>query len=110
MCIQVNIKENTAIIEFTGELDLARGKALREKTDKLKDNIDTVILDLNGVTNINSSGIGQLVSILKYCTLKDQKLRLACLSSDVSQVLSITKLDKVLSIYDSVESAEESVG
>jgi anti-sigma B factor antagonist len=95
-----------AVVTFGGELDLGNGRALKEKIESLSDQIKIVILDLKDVTYINSSGIGQLVSVLKMCTLRECRLKLANLSANVAQILTITKLDRVLSIYPSIEAAK----
>jgi anti-anti-sigma factor len=103
---QVTEEGNAAIVVFGGELDLSNGRALKEKIEALGDHIRIVVLDLKGATYINSSGIGQLVSILKVCTLRERKLRLVNLASNVMRVLTITKLERVLSIYDNIDAAK----
>ena len=102
---QVNEEGNIAVVEFRGELELDSGRALKEQVEALGDQFSTVILDLRLAICINSSGIGQLVSILRACTLRERKLKLVNLSPAAMQVMTLTKLNRVLSIYDSLDAA-----
>ena len=65
----------------------------------------TVVIDLSRVQILPSLGLGTLVQISNKCKSRQQRLRLAAVTPQVRQVFAITKLDRVLELADSVESA-----
>jgi anti-sigma B factor antagonist len=62
------------------------------------------------VTILNSSGFGIIVG--SYTTIRNGggELKLARISSSINELLSITKLNRILQQYSSVEEAIESFG
>lgn len=65
---------------------------------------DTVLLDLNHVQFIDSSGLGAIVAVMK--NLQDgRKLVLAGLSPTVDKVFRLTRMDSVFSVFPTVDAA-----
>ncbi|HXG38018.1 MAG TPA: STAS domain-containing protein [Bacteroidota bacterium] len=64
-----------------------------------------VVLDLQKVDKINSSGLGTLMAILASIRGKGGELHLANTTEHVGGLLVLTKLVKVLKTYESVERA-----
>jgi anti-sigma B factor antagonist len=62
-----------------------------------------LLIDLSGVSYIDSSGIASLVE--GFQTAKTAKLHFGLLniSNTALQVLTLTRLDKIFALYDSVE-------
>jgi len=110
MKISINEKYQAAIIELKG--DLVGGVDAQLFRDKLyqliKDGKKNVVVDMTDVKFMNSSGIGILIS--GYTTLKNAvgELKLAHISDKVKGILSITMLNKVFDIFDSVDDAVKS--
>ncbi len=67
-----------------------------------------LVLDLAGVNRMNSSGLGILINVLTTYKNNGGQLKLTNVSGRVSNLLEITKLDKIFEIYDSLESALDS--
>lgn len=101
------------------ELDIAilepRGSIIGgEETDELKiqarDLLEQgnrkLIIDLGGVTYINSTGIGAFVNIYTTYTKANGKIKLCNMGKSVKNVFVITKLT---SIFEVVESREEAI-
>lgn len=63
-----------------------------------------VVLSLADVAFMDSSGLAALISVLKRLPAGGQ-LRIAAPSSSVRSLLSITRMDKVFSIHDSLADA-----
>jgi anti-sigma B factor antagonist len=62
---------------------------------------DRVILDLDGVDFIDSSGLGAIVAAMKQ--MRDgQALELANLSPNVAKVFRLTRMDSVFHIHDNL--------
>ncbi len=65
---------------------------------------DTVLLDLNHVNFIDSSGLGAIVAAMKNLS-PDRKLILAGLTPTVDKVFKLTRMDSVFGVFTTVESA-----
>lgn len=77
--------------------------AMRAATE---DAADVVILDLSGVTFIDSSGLGAIVSVMKQLS-PDRRLDLAGLTPAVAGVFRLTRLDEVFRIHATAAAALE---
>jgi anti-sigma B factor antagonist len=69
-----------------------------------------LVLDLSGVSSIDSAGIGELALLQSWAQGRQGNLKLAGVSSLVSSLLELTNLDSVLEVYPSVDAAVESFG
>ncbi len=98
-----------AVIDLEGEIDLFNTSGLKQV---LQDSIAAgdvrVILNLERVSYIDSSGIGVFLSMLKPLREKGGDLKLASLSAAVNKVFLITRLNSFFEAYADVESAEKS--
>ena len=67
-----------------------------------------IVLDLDGVTVLNSSGFGILVA--SYTTIKNGggNLKLARISNKIEGLLLMTKLNQILEQYPTTEDALKS--
>ena len=63
-----------------------------------QDATDRAILDLSGVTFIDSSGLGAIVTAFKQMP-DGTALELACLSSAFKKVFNLTRMDTVFKIH-----------
>ena len=94
------------VLAVKGEVDVYTAPRLREKLvelvgqGKLK-----VIVDLEGVDFLDSTGLGVLVGGLKRLRSHDGDLGLVCTQPRILKVFEITGLTKVFEIHDSVDSA-----
>jgi anti-anti-sigma factor len=71
-----------------------------EKTDQ-----SNVIIDFQCVQFMSSAALGMLVRIHKKCKQFDIVLKLCNIAPEIRKVFEITRLDKVLDIYDDPKEA-----
>ena len=99
------------VLEIIGKVTIGVGDIeLRNLVDEvLESGAQKIVMDLNKLKYIDSSGIGELVSC--YTTIKNKggALRLANLNSKIYSLLQLTALVSVFEIYDSVEDAIQSL-
>jgi anti-sigma B factor antagonist len=91
------------LLKLAGEVDLHYSPKVREQIlASLKDG-RPLLIDLAEVSYIDSSGIASLVE--GFQTAKTAKLRYGLLniSDTVLQVLTLTRLDKIFSLYTSMD-------
>lgn len=97
------------ILVARGEVDLYTAPRLKEELAGLvTGGRARVAVDLSGVEFLDSTGLGVLISGLKRCREAGGELALAEPREPVRKVLSITGLDRVFPIHDSVEEATTS--
>jgi len=84
------------VFSFTGKID-----------DPAESN-SRVILDMQGVEAIDSSGIGTLLFLAKKCRALGGDLKIVSLRPEVKMVIEIVQFDKIFAIFDSVEDAVKS--
>jgi anti-sigma B factor antagonist len=94
------------VLSVKGEVDVYTAPRLREKLVELATaGKHQIIVDLEEVDFLDSTGLGVLVGGLKRLRSHDGDLGLVCTQSRILKVFEITGLTKVFSIQDSVEAA-----
>ena len=64
-----------------------------------------ILLDMSGVTTIDSSGIGELVGSYTTVANRGGKLKLLHLPAKLNELLHVTQLITVFEVYDSEQEA-----
>ena len=74
-----------------------------ELISKISGSDTKLIIDFSGISFIDSSGFGALVSIFNEANKKGAKFKICSISKEAMELIVITKLDKVFEIHDSLE-------
>ena len=100
---------NIDILCLEGRLDLASAVKLKDESREIigKKNCK-LILNLEAVDFINSSGLGALVSILKDTRSAKGNIKLSCLAPYVKEIFDITQLSNIFDICETDEAARKS--
>ena len=94
------------VVSVYGELDVATSPSLRERLIQLVgDGSTRLVLDLQGVDFLDSTGLGTIVSALKRARTHGGDLRLVCSESRILRLFEITGLDKAVSLHASLDDA-----
>lgn len=94
------------VLDVRGEIDLYTSPQLRDAIDReVGGGTPKVLVDLAGVSFMDSSGLGVLVGSLKRSRERGGELALVCTEGSVLKVLTITGLDRVFPIHASVSDA-----
>ena len=102
---KVSEQSGCVVIALSGEIDLDNaGDVRRELLDSL-DNRKDVLVDMSGVTYIDSSGIASLVEGLQKARKQKTELSLVSVSQRARRVLELARLDKVFTIHTDVTAA-----
>ena len=90
------------IIEVGGEIDVYTAPKLRERITELVDEGHrTLIIDLEKVEFMDSTGLGVLVGGLKRVRTNEGSLELICTQERLLKIFRITGLGKVFAIHSS---------
>jgi anti-sigma B factor antagonist len=104
--VTVRKLDGTAVVSVAGEVDVYTSPLLQERlVEVLRDGSPKIVLDLSGVTFLDSTGLGVLITGLKRCRSADGDLVLVTAQPNVLKVLEITGLNDVFQIYETVEDA-----
>jgi anti-anti-sigma factor len=86
------VERHPGVFSIFGEIDMAAGHQL----DELDDVHGPLLLDLHGVTFLDSSGAAALVRLYQRCPRADCTLQLERCSPQVERVLRILNLYEIL--------------
>lgn len=94
------------VVEVSGEIDVYTAPRLRETLINLVDAGNyRLIIDMEGVAFLDSTGLGVLVGGLKRVRQHDGGIDLVCTQGRIIRIFRITGLNKVFDIYASVQEA-----
>jgi anti-sigma B factor antagonist len=108
---ELNINERQAgdvtVLDMSGKITIGEGSvALRTAIRRLlEEGKKRILLNLAGVSYVDSSGIGELVSSYTAINKEGGQLKLLNLTQKIQDLLTITKLLTVFDVYDSESEA-----
>jgi len=104
--LDVTERNGFAILAVHGEVDVYTAPRFRERLIELvSEGKNKIIVDLEGVDFLDSTGLGVLVGGLKRLRSNDGDLTLVCTQSRILKVFEVTGLTKVFAIHESVDAA-----
>lgn len=90
------------VVQAAGELDLHTSPQLRDRVLELTESgTRRIAIDLGGVTFMDSSSLGVLITCLKRVREQDGNLVLVGVNGPPIKVLTLTGLDRVFEMVDS---------
>lgn len=89
-------------------LDAANVRAFKDTFVSLTGGRSRAVLDLQGVTFVDSSGLGALISCLRHLHGRSGDLRLAAMSDTVRALFELTRMHRVFAIHASTDEAVRS--
>ncbi|PWB72767.1 MAG: anti-sigma factor antagonist [Holophagae bacterium] len=109
---QVRDRGEVRIVELSGKITIGSGDVkIRELIDEaLAAGKKNIVLDLAGVSTIDSSGIGEMVACFTTVTKKGGHLKLLRLSPKINDILQVTQLITVFEVFDDEAEAVRSYG
>jgi anti-sigma B factor antagonist len=100
------LPEGVAIIRGTGRLNMVAAPDFREVVlEQIAAGRHRVVVDLSAIDFLDSSGLGALIGCLKSARQAGGDLRIAAPTAQVSMVLKLSNLDRVLASHPTAEAA-----
>ncbi len=97
-------EDGRAIVAVGGEIDVYTAPRLRDQiTELVSAGSYKIVIDLEAVEFLDSTGLGVLVGGLKKVRAHDGSLELICSQERLLKIFRITGLAKVFVIHDSVD-------
>lgn len=97
---------NQTIVSVCGELDVYTAPDLEESLEELVGAGKTnLVIDLTGVTFLDSTGLGVMVKALKWVREASGALQVVADEERIARVFRITGLDEIMSLTSALDQA-----
>ena len=113
MAVNCEIKHGVGLVTVTGSLNAAIAESFRNQFGawfQHQPDVKQVVLDLGGVSFMDSSGLGALLANFKRVAERGGDMALARPQPNVKMVLEITRTNRILRVFGSVEEALRAAG
>jgi anti-sigma B factor antagonist len=105
------VLDDVAILTITGELDFALCIRLTPEVNAaLRSPARAIVIDLEGVSLVDSSGIALLLNAYRSLDHAGRKLAIACPMGPQRRAFELTALDRQLPMHETREAALAAVG
>lgn len=100
LIIDVEKNKDQHTVYVTGEIDIYTAPKLKEELLHLTEkNGQTIIVDLNGVHYMDSTGLGVFISAVKATNENQSHLKMINLQERVLRLFNITGLNEIMDIH-----------
>ena len=103
MSVTVRSERGVVIAAVVGDIDLSTVAGLRERLSELADSGQPLLLDLNRVTFIDSTGLGVLVATARRAAVNGVTLHAVCSRPQTRKLLWLTGVDRRIPLTDTVD-------
>ena len=98
------------VLDLIGSIDLYSTPVIKKFAKTLLNNPEKkLIISLERVTFLDSSGLGMLANLFFECKQKSIPIFLVNLSPAAKRILTLTKMNNSYQIYESIEDAMQSI-
>ncbi len=93
------------IVSFEGDVDLEQSPKAREVLLECVKRGNKILVDLSGVSYIDSSGVASLVEAFQVAKKQGKGFALVSVNVSALRVLQLARLDKVFTIHETLADA-----
>ena len=98
---QLETINSVPVLHLSGEIDLYTAPAFKDAiSDPVSQGHRHIVLDMNEVTFMDSSGFGALLSASKPLRLVSGSIHLAACNETITRMLEITRLNSIIPVYN----------
>ena len=105
LSLQTREVDSRTIVSVGGEIDVYTALKLRDKITELVGEKHHLVIDMESVDFLDSTGLGVLVGGLKKVRAHDGSMELICSQDRLLKIFRITGLAKVFTIHESESAA-----
>lgn len=111
MDFRIAEKDGVVVATFEGQVRISTQNDFMEHLNQLFESkgTQTVLLDMTKVSYMNSAGIGIIVDTFKKFRDQGGQLILCGLIPDINRLFEVTRLNRFIQIYPSVDDALHSI-
>ena len=105
-----SLEGKAQVVEIQGEIDVYTSPKVKEIiTELIEKESFNLIINLEGVRYIDSTGLGVLIGALKKVREKEGCINLVCNNPQIKKIFNITGLVKIFGIFKNEEEALKSM-
>jgi len=108
IAMDIDTKADYILIAFTGDLEYGMIEEIKKELQSLS--LETkhgYIIDMQKVTNIDSTGFGMIVNFAKKVSVKEKKIAIIVVDDFIRNLFAISQVDKVFPITKSEDQARQ---
>ncbi len=108
MAFEANVRRSNGVVvvELHGEVEGSADEAINTAyADAIAHNPATVLLNFDGVSYINSTGIALIVGLLAEARKSDRNVSVCGLSDHYKEIFEITRISDFVTMFADEESA-----
>jgi len=100
MDVRFSREGNTLVVMIEGEIDHHTASKVRERIDSkfLMEPVKNMILDLSGVTFMDSAGIGLIIGRKSRVSLVGGRLSLRNPNPDIRKLLRVSRMEELIEL------------
>ena len=99
-------RDGVRVFELWGNHTVYNARVLKTNVEKaLKEGMSRIVVDLKNCAYVDSAGLGTFVSCRFHVTKSGGSLVICNASKSLLRVLKLSKVDKVLPVFDSLDDA-----
>ncbi len=112
LTIELDVKQDVLCIRLSGELDHHTAEELRNMVNETieRDQINHIILNLEKLAFMDSSGLGVILGRYKQIKLKNGEMVVCAISAPVKRLFEMSGLFKIINLETSEQMALERLG
>ncbi len=109
MTIEARDVDGVHVVQMEGQVRISTQNDFKDYLDQLSSSFGNaiVLLNMTGVSYMNSAGIGIIVDSFKKFREKSGRLTMCNLSPDIYRLFEVTKLNRFIEIFESETAAIE---
>lgn len=104
--VSIGDRHSVEILFPLHEIDSFNGEELKNYIIFVENEIDGIVINFSRITYLNSSGLRELIQILKYLRERDKKLIFSCINDDIKKIFVHTNLDRLFKIVADDDEAQ----
>jgi anti-sigma B factor antagonist len=94
-----SLDESIELVAVVGELDMTTSSELRRRVEtSLRNGRESLVIDLSGLTHMDSSGLAALISAHQLTQERRGRLALVITSESVRRTVEVRGLDRLFTI------------
>ncbi|WP_144558823.1 anti-sigma F factor antagonist [Shouchella miscanthi] len=108
--IQMEQKHNVLLVRLAGELDHHAAKTLRAEVEAHLPNTKHILLNLEGLSFMDSSGLGVILGRYKQITAAGGEMVVCAISPTVGRLFEMSGMFKIIRFEESEDFALQKLG
>jgi anti-anti-sigma factor len=105
LTVTVRPERGVVIAEVTGDIDMSTVARLRERLFEVADSGQPLIIDLNRISFIDSTGLGVLIAAARRAGLHGGSLHAVCSRPQTRKLLWLTGVDRRIPLSATMDGA-----